>query len=60
MNPLRARDDLGQQALKLLEQAYQERFGGLAYRQIELCLDSLRTEGRFIDLLRRAGPDEPQ
>jgi len=41
------------QALNWLEKAYEERFNRLAYLRRELTWDPLRTEPRFVDLLRR-------
>jgi DNA-binding winged helix-turn-helix (wHTH) protein/TolB-like protein/Tfp pilus assembly protein PilF len=43
------------EALQLLEQAYQERFGLLVYLRIEPRFDGLRREPQFQDLLRRIG-----
>jgi hypothetical protein len=43
------------EALKLLEQAYQERFGLLVYLKIEPRFDLLREEPQFKDLLARIG-----
>jgi DNA-binding winged helix-turn-helix (wHTH) protein/TolB-like protein/Flp pilus assembly protein TadD len=47
--------DKRQEALNLLEQAYQERFGLLVYLKIEPRFDNLRQEPQFKDLLRRIG-----
>jgi DNA-binding winged helix-turn-helix (wHTH) protein/TolB-like protein len=43
------------EALTLLEQAYEGRFGLLVYLKIEPRFDNLREEPRFKDLLRRVG-----
>ncbi|HSO74093.1 MAG TPA: protein kinase [Blastocatellia bacterium] len=40
-----------------LEKAYEERYGYLAYLNIEPLFDSLRTDPRFIDLVHRVGLD---
>ena len=41
------------QAMNWLEKAYEERFNRLAYLRREPVWDPLRTDPRFIDLLRR-------
>jgi DNA-binding winged helix-turn-helix (wHTH) protein/TolB-like protein/Flp pilus assembly protein TadD len=50
-----------EEALSLLEQAYEERFGLLAYLRIEPRFDTLRPEPRFKELMRRLGldPEKP-
>ncbi|MFV2065676.1 MAG: protein kinase [Pirellulales bacterium] len=40
-------------ALECLEKAYQERFAGLSLLAVEPCYDSLRSDPRFNELLRR-------
>ena len=48
---------LGQreQALEWLEKAYEERCGDLAYLKVDPRFDSLRSDPRFQNLLRRIG-----
>lgn len=46
------------QALSWLEKAYEERFNRLAYSRREAVWDTLRTDPRFKDLLRRIGLPE--
>jgi TolB-like protein/Tfp pilus assembly protein PilF/DNA-binding XRE family transcriptional regulator len=41
------------QALKLLSQAYEERSGWMTYLKVDPRLDLLRSDARFVDLLRR-------
>ena len=41
------------QALEYLSQAYQERSGWMTYLNVDPRLDPLRSDSRFIDLLRR-------
>ncbi len=41
------------EALKWLEKAYEERSGWLIWLKIDPTLDSLRSDSRFQDLLRR-------
>jgi hypothetical protein len=41
------------QALKLLSQAYEERSGWMTYLKVDPRLDPLRSDARFVDLLRR-------
>jgi serine/threonine-protein kinase len=41
------------QALKLLSQAYEERSGWMTYLNVDPRLDPLRSDVRFVDLLRR-------
>jgi tetratricopeptide (TPR) repeat protein len=43
------------QAFSWLEKAYEERFNRLAYLKVEALWDSLRSDPRFDDLLRRVG-----
>jgi Tfp pilus assembly protein PilF len=43
------------QALAWLERAYEKRSGWLAYLKVEPMFDSLRSDRRFTDLLRRIG-----
>lgn len=43
------------EALKLLEQSYEERFAGMAYLKIEPRFDSLRSDRRFVVLIQRLG-----
>ncbi len=43
------------QAFSWLEKAYEERFYRLAYVKVEALWDPLRSDARFIDLLRRVG-----
>ena len=43
------------EAFKRLEEAYQERFDLLVYLKVEPKLDSLRSDPRFANLMRRAG-----
>jgi hypothetical protein len=42
-------------AFKWLEQAYRDRSGSVRYLKIEPRLDPLRSDPRFLDLLRRVG-----
>jgi adenylate cyclase len=42
-------------AFELLEKAYQERSGLLVFLKVEPIFDSLRSDARFEDLLRRMG-----
>ena len=42
-------------AFSWLEKAYEERFNRLAYLKLEALWDPLRSDARFIDLLRRVG-----
>ena len=44
-----------EQALKLLEQAFEDRFGLMVYLRLEPRFDSLRADPRFIGLMRRVG-----
>jgi len=41
--------------LELLERAYEDRFGLMAYLKIEPRFDSLRGDAGFVDLVRRVG-----
>ena len=41
------------QALEYLSQAYQERSGWMTYLNVDPRLDPLRSDARFVDLLRR-------
>ena len=41
------------QALKWLQEAYEERAGWLVYLNVDPRYDSLRSDPRFTDLLRR-------
>ena len=43
------------QAFSWLERAYEERFYRLAYAKVEALWDPLRSDARFMDLLRRVG-----
>lgn len=43
------------QAFAWLERGYQERSDGMTYLKIERLFDSLRSDARFLDLLRRVG-----
>jgi hypothetical protein len=43
------------QAFDWLEKAYEERFNRLAYLKVEPLWDPLRSDPRFLDLLRRIG-----
>jgi hypothetical protein len=43
------------QAFSWLEKAYEERFYRLAYVKVEALWDPLRSDARFMDLLRRVG-----
>jgi len=43
------------QAFSWLEKAYEERFYRLAYLKVEALWDPLRSDPRFVDLLRRVG-----
>ncbi|MGH9755415.1 MAG: TPR end-of-group domain-containing protein, partial [Blastocatellia bacterium] len=43
------------QAFEWLEHAYLDRSGWMIYLKVEPMLDSLRSDPRFIDLLRRVG-----
>jgi tetratricopeptide (TPR) repeat protein len=47
-----------ERALEWLEKAYEERCGWMAFLRVDPALDSLRSEGRFKDLLRRVGLNE--
>jgi hypothetical protein len=44
-----------EQAFAWLEQAYQERSAALIWLKVEPQFDALRTEPRFVELLRRMG-----
>jgi eukaryotic-like serine/threonine-protein kinase len=46
-------------AFKFLEMAYEERYGLLAYMNVEPELDSLRDDPRFADLAERVGLNAP-
>src|SRR5262249_29277371 len=43
------------QAFASLEKAYEDRSGGLTHLKVALGLDSLRSDPRFADLVRRVG-----
>lgn len=43
------------QAFAMLEKAYEERFIALTWIKVEPISDSLRSDPRFADLLRRTG-----
>ncbi len=47
-------------AFKFLDMAYEERYGLLAYMNVEPELDSLRDDPRFAELARRVGLSEPR
>jgi serine/threonine protein kinase/Flp pilus assembly protein TadD len=47
-----------ERALEWLEKAYEERCGWMAFLKVDPALDSLRSDGRFKDLLRRVGLNE--
>lgn len=44
-----------EKALDLMEKAYEERCGWLAYLKVDPRLDPLRKEARFVHLLQRVG-----
>ena len=43
------------EAFEWLEKTYQERHGILTYLKVEAAFDRLRSDPRFLDLLRRIG-----
>jgi hypothetical protein len=43
------------QAFAALENAYKERIGTLQHCKVEPLMDPLRSDPRFVDLLRRVG-----
>jgi hypothetical protein len=47
-----------ERALEWLEKAYEERCGWMAFLKVDPALGSLRSDGRFKDLLRRVGVNE--